>query len=567
MLNNGRIYHCCWITPTIIIVILLLLTVFDDCFANISGIRHQQTDGGILSRLLRNNDGKANNNNNNNGGKVGTYSSINPVTIGIQRALSRRPNFGGSNGGQVNAKLQSSGSIKMAAAADTSSSPSLSSTNDEESYESPAIRFAFIDYSKESTDDIKLTMQPHLTSSMNDETAVQPVLRMATRAIPSKQCVAPRARGGGAAAAAVVGARPLLFWESMISGAVSRSIAQTTMHPANTMKTMMQSSLGPNKLTLKDLVKPQMFRRLSVGAGANFVLSLPHGALNFAVLEAVRGRMTSLVGSVPSLDRNKERMGPGLDFLSSAIATICCSVVSTPQMMITDNIMAGNYPNLFSATGGLYSDRGMLGFYTGWWPGLVGKIPSYALTWTFFQQMKRVRNMMSDRPAKNYENTIMGCIASATCVCIMIPMDTIKTRLVTQTSAMVLQSGMTPYKGIIDCAVRITREEGIKTFYRGLAPRLLSVVPMIGIQFGVYEAMKKVMLQRSLAATQTYAPMQQPGRNRGITTKKKKNDSEVLIDRYGIEEVIEEAAMETSASASTPFAAPHFLKKRNEDTK
>ena len=75
-------------------------------------------------------------------------------------------------------------------------------------------------------------------------------------------------------------------------------------------------------------------------------------------------------------------------------------------------------------------------------------------------------------------------------------MDTIKTRLVTQTSMKTLQG--LPYNGIIDCGARIAREEGIKTFYRGLAPRLLSVVPMIGIQFGVYEAMKKVMIQRSV---------------------------------------------------------------------
>ncbi|OEU09974.1 mitochondrial carrier [Fragilariopsis cylindrus CCMP1102] len=298
-------------------------------------------------------------------------------------------------------------------------------------------------------------------------------------------------RGGSTAAAATTTAatamRPLYFWESMVSGAVSRSIAQTVMHPANTMKTMMQSTVGPSRLTLRDLIKPQMFRRLSVGAGANFILSLPHGAFNFAVLEAVRAQMSSLVESNPKLERNKEKMGPGLDFISSAIATICCSVVSTPQMMITDNIMAGNYPNLISASSGLYTDRGVMGFYTGWWPGLVGKIPSYALTWTFFQQLKRVRNIMSDRPAKNYENTIMGCVASAACVCIMIPMDTIKTRLVTQ----VAMKGNIPYKGIIDCGLRVAREEGINTFYRGLTPRLMSVVPMIGIQFGVYEAMKR----------------------------------------------------------------------------
>lgn len=35
---------------------------------------------------------------------------------------------------------------------------------------------------------------------------------------------------------------------------------------------------------------------------------------------------------------------------------------------------------------------GWSGFYIGWFPALVQKIPSYALTWMFFQQLKAVRN-------------------------------------------------------------------------------------------------------------------------------------------------------------------------------
>ena len=77
----------------------------------------------------------------------------------------------------------------------------------------------------------------------------------------------------------------------------------------------------------------------------------------------------------------------------------------------------------------------------------------------------------------------MGCIASATTVCIMIPMDTVKTRLVTQMN----YPDLTAYAGINDCFRRVMKEEGIGAFYRGLTPRLLSVVPTIGIQFGVYE--------------------------------------------------------------------------------
>jgi len=426
----------------------------------------------------------------------------NPFAFGLQKAISE------TIGSVTNSKPQNH-DIK---------------TNDDESRK---IRNAFIDHVEEATE-IKHTMKPHLKHT--------PSLERETRSVIKAKSIA---------VSVAATTRPLLFWESMVSGAVSRSIAQTTMHPANTMKTIMQSSLGPDKPKLFDLMKPQMFRRLTYGAGANFILSLPHGAFNFAVLEAIREKMSRVVDSVPVLERNKEKIGPSLDFFSSSVATICCSVVSTPQMMITDNIMAGNYPNLISATNGLYANRGIMGFYSGWWPGLVGKIPSYALTWTFFQQVKRIRNGLSDRPAKNYENTIMGCLASATTVCIMIPMDTIKTRLVTQTSAKVMQG--VPYKGIIDCGIRIAKEEGIKTFYRGLAPRLLSVVPMIGIQFGVYEAMKKVMLQRS-------ADIEASSFTKRTKTKMTNEFT------YGAEEIIEEAAMETAASQGTSFPAPHFLK-------
>ncbi len=381
----------------------------------------------------------------------------------------------------------------------------------------------------------------------------------------------PAPRGGAAATTTVI--RPLVFWENMVCGAISRSVAQTVMHPANTMKTILQSYRGTDaRPTIASLAAPSNFRTLTRGAGANFLLSVPHGAVNFAVLEFVRSKMSQIVESNPTLSKNAEKFGAGLDFLSSAISTICCSVVSTPQMMITDNIMAGNYPNLPAAAKGLAKTQGIAGFYTGWWPGLAGKIPSYvrkvynnlfhvwyintrtdvfshrlnhmqALTWTLFQQLRAAHSRICDRPPTDIENSIMGCIASATTVTIMIPMDTIKTRLVTQTSMAARGADIVPYKGIVDCALRIAREEGINVFYRGLPPRLVSVVPMIGIQFGVYEFMKKVMLNRS---------------SHKVILKGKMKMEPPLEDPYGRKQALEEALMEVAASPEQPFPAPHF---------
>ena len=76
----------------------------------------------------------------------------------------------------------------------------------------------------------------------------------------------------------------------------------------------------------------------------------------------------------------------------------------------------------------------------------------------------------------------LGALAAAAAVCVMIPMDTVKTRLVLQGAA-----GEATYAGVRDCFYRIFREEGLGAFYISLLPRLASVVPMISIQFGAYE--------------------------------------------------------------------------------
>eukprot|EP00546_Thalassionema_frauenfeldii_P002430 CAMPEP_0178934582 /NCGR_PEP_ID=MMETSP0786-20121207/23947_1 /TAXON_ID=186022 /ORGANISM="Thalassionema frauenfeldii, Strain CCMP 1798" /LENGTH=408 /DNA_ID=CAMNT_0020612389 /DNA_START=418 /DNA_END=1645 /DNA_ORIENTATION=- len=360
---------------------------------------------------------------------------------------------------------------------------------------------------------------------------------------------------GGATAA--LAARPLVFWENMVCGAISRSVAQTIMHPANTMKTMLQSRMETD--SFGKLMSPSNFHRLTIGAGANFVLSLPHGAVNFAVLEFVRSKLTQLLPAEAG-----GRLGPGLDFVSSCLSTVCCSVVSTPQMMIIDNIMAGNYPNLPAAARGLYQQRGIAGFYAGWFPGLAGKIPSYVsndkllfvfsmkystrfspstkgLNMDILPELKEIHSSTFKRPAKDVENSIMGCVASATTVCIMIPLDTIKTRLVTQITA---PSNADAYKGILDCAFRVYREEGMGAFYRGLSPRLLSVVPMIGIQFGVYEFTKKMMRERDISKAEE---------KRLLKFKKTPEESQIEA-----EEIFEEDCFETAVGSSEPFPSHKF---------
>ena len=95
----------------------------------------------------------------------------------------------------------------------------------------------------------------------------------------------------------------------------------------------------------------------------------------------------------------------------------------------------------------------------------------------------------------------IGATAAAAAVCVMIPMDTVKTRLVLQGAG---GNGGTVYTGVRDCFVKVFQEEGLGAFYLSLIPRLASVVPMISIQFGAYELIKGHFIQEKREKIRIY---------------------------------------------------------------
>ena len=40
----------------------------------------------------------------------------------------------------------------------------------------------------------------------------------------------------------------------------------------------------------------------------------------------------------------------------------------------------------------------------------------------------------------------------------------------------------------------LATQEGVGRLYRGIVPRLVSVVPMTGVNFGIYETLKRVYI-------------------------------------------------------------------------
>jgi len=234
----------------------------------------------------------------------------------------------------------------------------------------------------------------------------------------SEQPWGSRLRGGDAK---VVTARPeLTYAENMIAGGLSRAAAQGICHPLNVCKTLLQARGDGSVASL-----PILFRKvasnprlLTRGILAQTTLSIPNGAVSYATLECTKN---ALLAAVPPAVSTSYR--PVLDLVSSACGTLLTSLISVPQTVLLDRTMAGQYPSLRVGARRLASTEGVRGFYRGWAPAMISKIPSYALTWTFFQSAKRMHNRLTGQEATSpVANFVLGALASGLSVCVTIPM-------------------------------------------------------------------------------------------------------------------------------------------------
>jgi hypothetical protein len=92
------------------------------------------------------------------------------------------------------------------------------------------------------------------------------------------------------------GKRILNYYGLMVAGAIARATAATAVHPLNVIKTMLQT---------KDGKIPEIaWKTLTRGAGSQFVMSVPHGALNFAITETTKVCVTINVVNHKSTKQN-----------------------------------------------------------------------------------------------------------------------------------------------------------------------------------------------------------------------------------------------------------------------
>uniref|UniRef100_A0A7S4UK77 Mitochondrial carrier protein n=1 Tax=Guillardia theta TaxID=55529 RepID=A0A7S4UK77_GUITH len=97
--------------------------------------------------------------------------------------------------------------------------------------------------------------------------------------------------------------------------------------------------------------------------------------------------------------------------------------------------------------------------------------------------------------SKVLRDLICGGLAGGFATMTTYPFDLVRTRLAAQTEPKI-------YHGVLDAFYRILISERMRGFYRGLAPSLIQVMPYMGIQFSIYEALKRFISTQTKEGSQ-----------------------------------------------------------------
>lgn len=170
-----------------------------------------------------------------------------------------------------------------------------------------------------------------------------------------------------------------------------------------------------------------------------------------------------------------------------SLTGIFTAIITNPIWVLKTRLLstpAGHSAAYTSATQGMqqiYKKDGLSGFYRGLTPSLFG-VSHGALQFMIYEQMKIIQQsrLPPDENLGNVDYLFFSGLSKVFAGTVTYPYQVLRSRLQTYDAE-------TTYKGTIDVIQQVWKKEGIKGFYKGLAPNLLRVVPSSCITFLVYE--------------------------------------------------------------------------------
>eukprot|EP00936_MAST-01D_sp_MAST-1D-sp1_P002564 g2564.t1 len=133
-------------------------------------------------------------------------------------------------------------------------------------------------------------------------------------------------------------------------------------------------------------------------------------------------------------------------------------------------------------------EEGVLACWKGNSAAITRVVPYMSVQFLSFEKFKPMVGMAGGVAScgTTTNNVIAGSCAGLVAVMLTYPLDTVRARMAAQ------QAGVAKarYDSMFDALVRLPRERGIGSLYKGMGATMVGVAPYAGLKFGTYEGLK-----------------------------------------------------------------------------
>jgi solute carrier family 25, member 44 len=238
------------------------------------------------------------------------------------------------------------------------------------------------------------------------------------------------------------------------------------------------------------LYKGFAFSSLSIISGQLYITSYEVG--REIILKS--NEQTKLI-SPKFIDIFRNSVAGGIASLLSQTIVVPIDIISQKQMMLKNS--SDSPQSIFSIPKEIFRNHGVLGFYKGYCASLAFYAPSSALWWGFYAYFRDIFYKQAKRFGwHGQQHTVSGRVldscaaASAGVISVVItnPIDVARTRLQ-------VDGNVHDGKTLRSTLANLWREEGIRSFLKGVNARIFATVPSSILISTVYELVKKLSVK------------------------------------------------------------------------
>ncbi|KAH6877276.1 mitochondrial carrier domain-containing protein [Thelonectria olida] len=265
------------------------------------------------------------------------------------------------------------------------------------------------------------------------------------------------------------------FQSALLAGALAGTTVDLSLFPLDTLKTRLQSSAG--------FFPSGGFAGIYRGIGSALVGSAPGAAFFFCTYESVKA---ALHARLPQGEHHPAWHGPVSHMLAASAGEVAACAVRVPTEVVKQRAQAGHHGGssgaALRAILGRYGTHGLTSvwreLYRGWGITVFREVPFTVIQFPLWEAMKAwSRRRRGGEEVSAGESALYGSMAGGVAAALTTPLDVLKTRVMLSKERV----------SVAEVFGRMVREEGIRPFFAGIAPRVTWISIGGAIFLGSYQ--------------------------------------------------------------------------------